>query len=94
MPKFKIITLGCKVNQAESDSTAGRLSGPDWQPAPSSEEADLCIINTCAVTQKAAMQSRQAVRQAIRANPRAFVAVTGCYAQTDRDTLMKIKGLD
>ena len=94
MPKFKIITLGCKVNQAESESIAGRMTGPDWQPAGSAEEADLCIINTCAVTQKAAMQSRQAVRHAIHVNPRACVAVTGCYAEIDPQTLMAIKGLD
>jgi len=94
MPTFKIITLGCKVNQAESESIAGRLTGPDWHPAGAEEEADLCIINTCAVTQKAAMQSRQAVRHAIHVNPRACVAVTGCYAETDPQTLMTIKGLD
>jgi threonylcarbamoyladenosine tRNA methylthiotransferase MtaB len=94
MPRFKIITLGCKVNQAESESIAGRLVGTDWQPAGTAEEADLCIINTCTVTQKAAMQSRQAVRQAIHANPRACVAVTGCYAETEPRALMRIKGLD
>ncbi|MGE5258553.1 MAG: tRNA (N(6)-L-threonylcarbamoyladenosine(37)-C(2))-methylthiotransferase MtaB [Hyphomicrobiales bacterium] len=94
MKKFKIITLGCKVNQAESEAIAGRLAGPDWQPADSPEEADFCLVNTCTVTQKAATQSRQALRQAIRANPRACVAVTGCYAETDPQALMKIKGLD
>jgi threonylcarbamoyladenosine tRNA methylthiotransferase MtaB len=94
MKKFKIITLGCKVNQAESEAIAGRLTGPDWQPADSPEEADLCLINTCTVTQKAAMQSRQAVRQAIRANPQACIAVTGCYAETDPEALLSIKGLD
>jgi threonylcarbamoyladenosine tRNA methylthiotransferase MtaB len=94
MKKFRIITLGCKVNQAESEAIAGRLSGPDWQPADSPEEADLCLINTCTVTRKAAMQSRQAVRQAIHASPRACVAVTGCYAETDPQALLSIKGLD
>jgi threonylcarbamoyladenosine tRNA methylthiotransferase MtaB len=94
MPTFRIITLGCKVNQTESDAAAGLLAGSDWRPAIPSEDADLCLINTCAVTQKAAMQSRQAVRQTIRANPRAFVAVTGCYAYTDPQALLKIKGLD
>ena len=94
MTTFKIITLGCKVNQTESDAAAGRLAGLDWRLAHLSEEADLCIINTCAVTQKAALQSRQAVRHAIRANPRAFVVATGCYAHTDPQALLKIKGLD
>jgi threonylcarbamoyladenosine tRNA methylthiotransferase MtaB len=94
MPTFRIITLGCKVNHAESDAIAARLTGPDWRAATASEEADLCIINTCAVTQKAAMQSRQALRHMIRANPRAFVAVTGCDSQADPHGLMNIKGLD
>lgn len=94
MKKFKIITLGCKVNQAESEAIAGRLAGLDWQPADSTEEADLCLINTCTVTRKAAMQSRQAVRQAIHASPQACIAVTGCYAETDPQALLNIKGLD
>jgi threonylcarbamoyladenosine tRNA methylthiotransferase MtaB len=94
MRKFKIITLGCKVNQAESELIATRLSSLDWQPADSPGEADVCVINTCAVTQKAATQSRQAVRQAIHANPGACVVVTGCYAETDPQALMRIQGLD
>jgi len=94
MKKYRIITLGCKVNQAESEALGEALASPDWQPAEASEAAELYIINTCAVTQKAAMQSRQAVRHAIHVNPRACVAVTGCYAETDPQTLMTIKGLD
>ena len=94
MKKFRIITLGCKVNQAESEAIASRLAGPDWQPADSPEEADLCLINTCTVTRKAALQSRQAVRQAIHASPQACIAVTGCYAETDPQALLNIKGLD
>ena len=94
MKKFKIITLGCKVNQAESEAMGATLTTPDWHPVETSEAADLCIINTCAVTQKAAMQSRQAVRQAIHANPQAWVVVTGCYAQTEPQALVKIDGID
>jgi len=94
MKKYKIITLGCKVNQAESEALGETLATPDWQPAEDSEAAELYIINTCAVTQKAAMQSRQAVRQAIHANPQARVVVTGCYAQTEPQALTKIEGLD
>jgi len=91
---FRIVTLGCKVNQAESDTLAARLSGSGWRPAEPSEQADLCVVNTCTVTQKAAMQSRQAVRQAIHAHPRACVTVTGCYAETDPAALAKIEGVD
>ncbi len=94
MPKFRIITLGCKVNQAESEAIASRLAEAHWTPAGSDEAADLCIVNTCAVTQRAGMQSRQAVRRAIQDHPAACVAVTGCYAQTDPQALLKIRGLD
>jgi threonylcarbamoyladenosine tRNA methylthiotransferase MtaB len=94
MKRFTIITLGCKVNRAESDAISEGLSGPDWQPVARPEEADLCVINTCTVTQKAATQSRQAVRQVIHANPGACVVATGCYAATDPEALARIKGLD
>jgi threonylcarbamoyladenosine tRNA methylthiotransferase MtaB len=93
MTKFTITTLGCKVNQYESDAIAQRLKDLGCMPAGAQETSDLCIINTCAVTQKAAMQSRQAVRQLIRSNPRAQIVVTGCYAQTEPDELMKIDGV-
>jgi threonylcarbamoyladenosine tRNA methylthiotransferase MtaB len=92
-PKFRITTLGCKVNQYESDAIAQRLKDLGYLPAGADEPADLCIINTCTVTQKASMQSRQAVRQFIRANPQAQIVVTGCYAQTEPDELKKINGV-
>jgi threonylcarbamoyladenosine tRNA methylthiotransferase MtaB len=92
-PKFTIATLGCKVNQYESDAIAQRLKDLGCMPADAQETSDLCIINTCAVTQKAAMQSRQTVRQLIRSNPQAQIVVTGCYAQTEPGELMKIDGV-
>ncbi|MCP4273534.1 MAG: tRNA (N(6)-L-threonylcarbamoyladenosine(37)-C(2))-methylthiotransferase MtaB, partial [Gammaproteobacteria bacterium] len=66
MPKFSITTLGCKVNQAESEAIAQALLSSKWIVTRDREQADVCIVNTCTVTQKASMQSRQAVRQAIR----------------------------
>ena len=92
-PKFKITTLGCKVNQYESDAIAQRLKDLGYVPADTEDSADFCIINTCTVTQKASMQSRQAVRQFIRSNPRAQIVVTGCYAQTEPDAIKKIDGV-
>jgi threonylcarbamoyladenosine tRNA methylthiotransferase MtaB len=94
MPTYRIITLGCKVNQAESEQIRKRLKETDWQAAGPGDEPEVCIINTCAVTRKAAMQSRQAVRQAIHSHPGAAVVVTGCYAQTDPPALQQIGGLD
>jgi len=93
MPKFKIITLGCKVNQTESESIAQELIAADWVAAQNEEAADVCIVNTCAVTRKASMQSRQALRQAVRAHPKARIVATGCYAETAPHEIKAIKGL-
>jgi threonylcarbamoyladenosine tRNA methylthiotransferase MtaB len=94
MKKYSITTLGCKVNQYESEAIARQLETSDWRSPQNDEPSDLCIVNTCTVTQKASMQSRQAVRQAVRANPGARIVVTGCYAQTAAEDLKKIKGVD
>ena len=94
MPKFSITTLGCKVNQAESEAIAQDLLSSDWSAAADCDKAEVCIVNTCTVTQKASMQSRQAVRKAIRTNPNARVIVTGCYAQTAPQEIRKIDGVD
>jgi threonylcarbamoyladenosine tRNA methylthiotransferase MtaB len=93
MPKYKITTLGCKVNQSESDAIAKELESSGWLPAGEKEASEVFIINTCTVTQKASMQSRQAVRQAIRAHPNSRIVVTGCYAQTEPEILREIKGV-
>ncbi|MBT8356800.1 MAG: tRNA (N(6)-L-threonylcarbamoyladenosine(37)-C(2))-methylthiotransferase MtaB [Deltaproteobacteria bacterium] len=94
MPKVKITTLGCKVNQFESEDLAQKLSDDGQSVVLHDKDiADLCIINTCTVTQKASMQSRQAIRQAIRSNPKARIIVTGCYAQTQPDEIKQIKGV-
>lgn len=94
MPKFSITTLGCKVNQAESESIAQDLFSSGWSAAAGCSQSEVCIVNTCTVTQKAAMQSRQAIRQAIRANPNARVIVTGCYAHTAPHEINQIEGVD
>jgi len=90
---YTIATLGCKVNQYESDAIARLLKESGWVPVQADETADVCIINTCTVTGKAAMQSRQITRQAIRSNPRARIIVAGCYAQTEPDAIKKIDGV-
>lgn len=94
-PKIDVITLGCRVNQAESESiaTAFRENG-DRNCTSSGPFQQVCIINTCAVTGKAAMQSRQAIRKAIRNHPNALIIATGCYAQSDPEAIGKIDGVD
>jgi threonylcarbamoyladenosine tRNA methylthiotransferase MtaB len=94
MTTFKISTLGCKVNQSESDAIARQLESYNWLPTGNDGNTEVTIINTCTVTRKASMQSRQAVRQAIRANPRSRIVVTGCYAQTEPEAFEKIDGID
>jgi len=93
MAKFSITTLGCKVNRHESDLISTALENHYYKEIADNAQPDFCIINTCCVTQKAAMQSRQAVRRAIRANPKALIIVTGCYAQIESKLLSQIKGV-
>jgi threonylcarbamoyladenosine tRNA methylthiotransferase MtaB len=94
MKHFLIQTLGCKVNQCESAALSHGLEATGYRPAHGEAVADVVIINTCTVTGRAAMQSRQAVRQAIRKHPHARVVVTGCLAQTAVDELRTISGVD
>ena len=87
--------MGCKVNQCESEAIRNALVESDAGFAAGDDGmADVVIVNTCTVTRKAAMQSRQAVRQAIRANPGARIVVTGCHAQTAPAELAAIDGVD
>jgi threonylcarbamoyladenosine tRNA methylthiotransferase MtaB len=89
-----MVTLGCKVNQCESAALTGLLESAGYQPAGQGTLNDLVVINTCTVTGKAAMQSRQAIRKAIRDNPHAVIVVTGCYAQTAPKEIQRIEGVD
>ena len=90
---FKVITLGCKVNQYESAYLKDSLAGAGWQQAGKDETSDVVIINTCIVTQKAAHQSRQAIRKAIRENPDGYIAAVGCYAQALPKEISQIEGV-
>ncbi len=94
MKKFYIQTLGCKVNQYESDGIAAGLERQGWIKGEKNQAADVFIINTCAVTSKAGMQSRQAIRKIIRENPHARIIVTGCHAQTDPGQIQKIEHMN
>lgn len=93
MPKFTVITLGCKVNQYESEAIVQALKSNGWAGALAEEPPDICIINTCTVTGRASQQSRQAIRHALCTWPDARVIVTGCYAQTESEEIRKIRGV-
>lgn len=92
-PKFTIVTLGCRVNQCESEALAKELTSLGWDRAGRGDRADAAIVNTCCVTQKAAMQSRQAIRRAIRGHVGAQIIATGCYAQTEPEAIGRIAGV-
>jgi len=91
---FKIITLGCKVNQYESAYLEESLINEGLCRASKAGRADITIVNTCIVTQRASYQSRQAIRKALRENPAGMMAAIGCYAQVFPEELSQITGVD
>ena len=91
---FKIITLGCNVKQFESASLKASLLDLGLKELGKGGEAEVTVINTCIVTQRASYQSRQAIRKAIRENPSGAVAAIGCYGQVFPDELSQIPGLN
>jgi len=92
-PRFSILTLGCKVNQCESEQIAASIEALGLLRAAEGEKADICIVNTCAVTGRAAMQCRQAIRHLSTAHPGIRVIVTGCYASTEPEVLSGLPGV-
>lgn len=86
-------TLGCKLNFAETSSIGQSLFKAGFTKAGENEPADVCIINTCTVTDMADRKCRQAIHQMIRKNPDAFVIVTGCYAQLKPEEVAKLDGV-
>lgn len=89
-----ILTLGCKVNQYESEAIAEKLELGGYTVLPSSEECDAYIINTCTVTAESDRKARQFIRRAIHQNPNAYILVTGCLAQVNPDSIASIAGVD
>ncbi len=79
--KISITTLGCKVNQFESQALEALFSQRGHEIVSADEQADVCIINSCAVTAESGRKSRQAARQAMNRNPGALIAVCGCWSQ-------------
>ncbi len=87
-------TLGCKLNFAETSAIGRQLLDAGVARARRGQQADICVINTCSVTELADKKGRQAIRKAIQENPSAFVVVTGCYAQLKPEEIAKIEGVD
>ena len=87
-------TLGCKLNFSETSTFGKMLSDMGVVTAAKGEQADICLINTCSVTDVADHKCRQAIHRMVRQNPGAFVVVTGCYAQLEPERISKIEGVD
>ena len=87
-------TLGCKLNFSETSTFGQMLQGMGVRTAEKGEHVDLCLINTCSVTEVADHKCRQTIHRMVREHPDAFVVVTGCYAQLEADTVARIPGVD
>jgi threonylcarbamoyladenosine tRNA methylthiotransferase MtaB len=92
--KARFHTLGCKLNFAETSSLQDLLGQYGVRPALEGEEADICIINTCSVTEVADHKCRQVIHKLRRENPGAFILVMGCYAQLRPDVIRQTEGVD
>ena len=96
MRTAKLITMGCKVNQYDTQSMRETLRRNGYtivDDETSQQQADLYLINTCTVTNTADQKARQVIRRAIRKHPNAKVLVTGCYAESDREAIEEIPGV-
>jgi len=92
--KITVETLGCKLNQAETESLIWELAGASHRVVTDVSEADVYILNTCTVTGNADAKARHRLRLARQRNPRAFIIATGCYAERDPVGLSTMSGVD
>ena len=94
MKKVGFHTLGCKVNQYETQAMIEMFRKSDYEIVDFDQKADVYIINTCTVTSFGDKKSRKIIRRAQKANPQAVIAVVGCYSQVSPDEVEKIEGID
>ena len=94
MATYSFTTLGCRLNQAESDSMAEVLGEQGLEAVSPGAEPDVVVVNTCTVTREATKASRMALRRAVRNHPDAKVVAIGCYAVSNPDEITAIEGVD
>jgi len=94
MRKVSFYTIGCKLNFAETSTISEEFKKRGFEIVEFGEPADVCVINTCSVTENADRDCRRIVRKALKVSPNAFIIVTGCYAQLRPDEIAKIEGVD
>lgn len=93
LPKVALTTLGCKVNQFETETMTGLFKKSGYEIVPFEEKADFYVINTCSVTSLGDRKSRQIIRRALRTNDKAIIAVCGCYSQVHPEEIKAIEGV-
>jgi threonylcarbamoyladenosine tRNA methylthiotransferase MtaB len=91
--KFKIVTLGCRTNQYESQAYQDQLLALGYNAAEEGEEAEICIVNTCTVTESADSSSRHEIRQLARKHPNSKLVVTGCFAERQPNLVGQLEGV-
>lgn len=91
---FSILTLGCKVNQYESEAMSELFEKRGYKEVDNDEFSDVYIVNTCTVTNLSDRKSRQFIRKSKKKNPNSVVAVVGCYSQVSPDEVKNIEGVD
>lgn len=91
--KFRLITLGCRTNQYETQAYQDQLTALGYEAAGADEAADICIVNTCTVTESADSSSRHEIRKLARENPNARIVVTGCSVERQPDAIRQIEGV-
>lgn len=94
MKRIALHTLGCKLNFAETSGIARQFRESGYRPVSLDDPADVVLIHTCSVTERADRECRQLVRRALRNSPKAFVIVAGCYAQLRPLEISEIEGVD
>ena len=93
MSSVAFVTLGCKVNQFETEVMEGLFKEAGYEILSHTEKVDIYVINTCSVTSLGDKKSRQLIRRVQRQNPEAVIAVTGCYAQIAPEQIKAIEGV-
>ena len=91
--KIAFTTLGCKLNYAETSTYERGFIAAGWEVVPWTAQADVYLINTCAVTETAEKKSRNLIRRAHKTAPEARIVVTGCYAELRKEQLLAIDGV-
>jgi threonylcarbamoyladenosine tRNA methylthiotransferase MtaB len=94
MPRIALHTLGCKLNHAETAAIGRQFQERGFELVDFGQQAEVCVINTCTVTERADRECRQIIRRALRSSTNPYVIVTGCYAQLEPEEIASIEGVD